>query len=132
MLELKRSVAERLQLQNVEKVRLLYKKKPVGDAKSVGEVLGGENVGAVEFGVMVIGGVGAGAVVAAEKEGSVERGGSATSEPVAPVAQGESGEDVLMTDVFWTDLRGFLEQRVRSTEVAETAGQVFRDAWKNR
>ena len=121
--ELKWKVAEALGLQGVEKVRLLYRKKPVGDARSVLDVLAGDAAGAVEFGVMVIGGL---AAVEA-------RGESAnTSTSAAPVAQGESGEDVLVTDGFWNDLRGFLEQRVRNTQVAERAEGVFREAWKNR
>lgn len=116
MLQLKQRVAQEVGLGSVEKIRLLWRKKPVGDVKTLKEISGSEGGGrGLEFGVMVLGGV-------PEK----------SAEPVAPVAQGESGVQVLRTEVFWEDLRGFLEQRVRDRKVAAEASRLFREAWEKR
>lgn len=122
ILELKQKVAEQLGGGvGVERVKVLYKKKPCGDARTVREVLGGEAAGAreVEFGVMVVGGAG---------------GETAGSAPAASeVAQGPSaGEEVLGGEEFWEDLTGFLLQRLKDEKMSREAVGVFRQAWRGR
>ncbi|MCJ1353845.1 MAG: hypothetical protein MMC33_003832 [Icmadophila ericetorum] len=136
ILELKQLVAAELKgVVGVDKIRLLWKKKPCGDSKSLKDLLGDE-VGTVreaEFGVMVMGGVPATAAAATagrseKKEAEdVVMGGMTEAEPVA---QGLHGKGVLDTEEFWTDLRGFLTQRVRDEGIAERAWAVFRDGWE--
>ena len=54
---------------------------------------------------------------------------TSTSEPVQP---GEaSGQSLLETAEFWTDLQGFLEQRIRSSEDAEHLRGMFERAWRS-
>ncbi|KAH6622976.1 cell-cycle control medial ring component [Chaetomium tenue] len=121
----------------LDKIKLLAGKKPVGDSKVLKELVsseGGGGVGGVELGVMVLGG---GAVFfkgLGGKEGGKEQvsGEAEAATAAAPVAQGLSGEGVLKTEVFWEDLKGFLQQRVRDEGVAGDALGVFRGAWEGR
>ncbi|MCJ1478305.1 hypothetical protein MMC13_006982 [Lambiella insularis] len=122
VLELKQAVAEKVGIQGTEKIRLLYRKKPCADSKTVRDVLGGEVGAEVEFSVMVMGGM--------EEEGKGEGGDVKMEE--APVAQGESGGAVLEKREFWEDLRGFLRQRVRDEGVAGEAVHIFEKAWKEK
>ncbi|TAQ86129.1 hypothetical protein B7494_g5531 [Chlorociboria aeruginascens] len=101
---------------DVGKIRILYKKRPVSDAKVLKDLLE-EGQATIEFAVMIIGGVGK-----RDKE----------EEEDVPVAQGESGVDTLGKEEFWADLKGFLVQRVRDEGVAEKAHGVFRMAWEER
>lgn len=117
----------------VEKIKILYKRKPVS-GKTVSEVLadepemlaGGKEV---EFGVMIMGGakvVEPGAVAEkGEEEGQGQ--GQTTAKPVV----GPSGEDVLETEAFWDDLQGFLMQRVKDVEEAKKLRALFKDAWSS-
>lgn len=89
----------------------------------------GEGKGGLELGVMVMGGwsgvigkVGGGAAV---EKGAAGGGGGGT----AAVAQGLSGREVLETEAFWGDLKGFLEQRIRDEAVAGDVAERFRGAW---
>lgn len=116
----------------VDKVKLLFAKRPVGDSKTLRELVassssssggdGGDEVSQVEFSVMVLGGV---VPAAGKKEAEGVGSGSV-------VAQGLSGRAVLETDEFWGDLRGFLQQRVRDEGVAGEMVEVFKGAWKGR
>lgn len=129
-----------------EGIKILYQRKPVADAKTVGEVVGagageGEGGKAVEFGVIVMGGGTAataagtgekGTVVGKGDDGDTPMGGT---EPVAgevPVAQGISGEEVLQSAEFWDDLKGWLMQRVRDEAVAERCWSLFKRGWDER
>lgn len=49
----------------------------------------------------------------------------------APVAQGPSGAEVLGSQEFWTDLKGFLLQRIRDEGESEKLVDVFRGAWES-
>ncbi|MCJ1323365.1 hypothetical protein MMC10_000025 [Thelotrema lepadinum] len=131
ILDLKQRVAKELSLQGVDKVRLLYKKKPCADSKSVKDVLGDETPGAggVEFSVMVMGGV-TPAASAEGGKGDVEMKDAGAAMPVAPGE--ESGLEVLGKSEFWVDLKGFLEQRVKDQGVADNAVTIFQAAWKER
>lgn len=98
----------------VEKMKLLFKKKPTPDSKVLKDLVGEDETSA-EFSVMVMGGA------AAMK----------TPPPAqAEVAQGQSGKEVLDTKEFWDDLRGFLLQRIRDEKTAGDLTDTFQAAWK--
>ncbi|KAL2000813.1 hypothetical protein VTN02DRAFT_2588 [Thermoascus thermophilus] len=123
----------------LDKIKILYKRKPV-TGKTVAEVLadepdalaGGKEV---ELGVMIMGGATvvspeaapAAAAAAAEEEKKPE----AEAPPVQlKAAQGPSGEEVLKTDAFWDDLRGFLAQRIKDEAEATRLKELFKKAWE--
>ncbi|KAI8963073.1 cell-cycle control medial ring component-domain-containing protein [Daldinia sp. FL1419] len=97
----------------VDKMKLLYKKKPVADSKVLKD-LAGEGETTVEFSVMVMGGAAAIKPTPAQAE----------------VAQGQSGSEVLNSKEFWDDLRGFLLQRIRDEKTADELANTFQAAWK--
>lgn len=99
----------------------MHRRKPVGDAKVVEELVGEEDT-EIEFGLMVIGG--------AASVGKRSHGGGEEQLPSAAV--GESGKEVFRTEAFWTDLRGFLAQRVKDAGEGERAAALFREAWEAR
>jgi len=143
VLELKQRLAENLGIAGTDKVRLLYKKKPCPDSKTIKELLGDESASEMEFSVMIMGGLpassGTGMEVddaapssAAEKLKGVDAGGKDVLMEDAPVAQGESGTSVLDSNEFWHDLEGFLLQRVRDEGVAEKARKLFQESWKQK
>lgn len=72
----------------------------------------------VEFTVMVIG-----QVVAPVSQKGANSGS---------VSHGPSGEEILRSEKFWGDLKGFLLQRVRDEEKAAEALNVFREGWRER
>lgn len=117
MHDLKTAVAKEIGVEGTGNIRVLYKKRPCADSKTVKDVLGDEETGqeGVEFSIMVLGGV-------AEGEKDVK----------ALVAQGASGEEVIVTDEFWGDLRGFLMQRIRDEATAEEMWMAFKGVWKGR
>lgn len=103
----------------IENIRILYKKKPCLDSKTVKEIVGDGNIEKeVEFTVMVIGGF----VAPVSQQGSNP----------GPVSQGPSGDEILRSEEFWGDLKGFLLQRVRDEEKATEALNVFQEAWRKR
>ncbi|ELR04735.1 hypothetical protein VC83_00688 [Pseudogymnoascus destructans] len=105
----------------VDKIKILHRRKPVGDAKVVEELVGEEDT-EIEFGIMVIGGA---ASVATKTNGK-------SDEQLPSAAVGESGREVFGTEAFWTDLRGFLAQRVKDAGDGERAATLFREAWEAR
>ncbi|KAK7184264.1 hypothetical protein PSPO01_09641 [Paraphaeosphaeria sporulosa] len=120
------------------KIKILYKKKPVTDSKTVAEVVGVDAGTEVEFGVMVLGGAVAGgtpvqsppAVAPGEEEkglaGAVDQG---TSKTETPGAQGPSGQAVVNAE-FWDDLKGFVVQRIRDEKEGDRMVGVFKSAWE--
>ncbi|KAI8946625.1 cell-cycle control medial ring component [Xylaria longipes] len=97
------------------KIKILHKKKPIPDSKVLKDLVGdGET--AIEFSVMVMGGAAAAA--------------AAKPEAQSDVAQGLSGADVLQTQDFWSDLNGFLLQRIRDEQLATELTGTFQEAWK--
>lgn len=114
VLDIKTAVAEQASLL-ADKIKVLHKKKPVPDSKVLKELLG-ENDVSIEFSVMVLGGAAAAAAAVPAASAAPE-----AEQPVegANPAQGTSGEAVLATDEFWTDLRGFLLQRIRDEKITE-------------
>ena len=127
-------------MSGTDKIRLLFKKKPCPDSKTVKDVIGDEVLKDVEFSVMVIGGVGAAAEEAAPgAEGSAADGDIQMEDvPVARGpsgvvvldAQGPAGIAVLETQQFWEDLDGFLSQRIRDKGVVNEVFEIFKRAWK--
>lgn len=112
------------------KIKLLFRKKPVGDSKVLKDLLdGGEagGEGGVELGVMVLGG---GSVL--PKVAAVVKGEETQVQQQEAEAVVEKKEGVLATGEFWEDLRGFLLQRVKDEGVAQEALGVFRAAWEAR
>jgi len=70
----------------------------------------------IDFSVMIIGGA---AIVKKDED-----------ETMAPVAQGPSGIEVLRTEEFWVDLKGFLTQRLRNEQEGDKLLEVFKKAWQ--
>lgn len=97
------------------------------------EILGDDEGGAseIEFSVMIIGGVAANMGQGDEGGGNGE-GDMDVDGPPAMVAQGPSGKEVLETEQFWGDLKGFLIQRLRDEGMAEELWCLCREGWKNR
>ena len=120
VLALKEKVAKELRIEGTDRIRVLYKRKPAGDVKTVKEVIGEEDVGReVDFGVMVMG----------YKEDATKKDEDMpmkdVEEPVAP-----TGEEVLTGEEFWNDLRGFLVQRLRDEGKAGEVFDKFRESWE--
>ena len=164
----------------VEKVKVLYNKKPAGDLKTLREVLVGSgakdvaNIGNVELSVMIMGGAaGTGSATnsqpgspavsspTTEKSQSAAGPGGAsaatttaatagkgdsmdvdkdTPGPDSEKAQAEAGErpeahtstvtEILGSEEFWADLKGFLAQRLRDEEEGERLAKRFRGSMK--
>ncbi|CZR53701.1 uncharacterized protein PAC_03581 [Phialocephala subalpina] len=111
ILSLKESISTQTSIPS-SKIKLLYNKKPVPDSKVLKDLVGEGEGGKIEFGIMVIGGA------AALKKGEEE---------VEPQVIGE-GREVWKTDEFWSDLRGFLIQRLKDEGEGERVVKVFREA----
>jgi ubiquitin-like protein 4 len=120
---------------DVSRVRLLYERRAQTDARTLAEVFeaaaanGGKVPGNDEEVTFSV-------VVSAAPAGSAAPASGAASPPAqapsaAPVAQGKSGTDVLRTDAFWSDLKGFLEQRIRDESVAGSLTETFKKAWES-
>ncbi|XXG97650.1 rRNA (cytosine-C5-)-methyltransferase nop2 [Hypoxylon texense] len=112
VLDIKTAVSEQTGIP-VDKMKLLYKKKPTQDSKVLKD-LTTEAETSAEFSVMVMGGAAATRPVPAQSD----------------VAQGQSGGEVLETKEFWNDLRGFLLQRIRDEKTAGDLTDTFQAAWK--
>lgn len=103
----------------VDKMKILFKKKPVVDSKVLKDLVE-EGETAVEFSVMVMGGAAA-AVTKADGRGKVSE-----------VAQGPSGKEVVESEAFWNDLRGYLLQRIRDEKQVDELFSLFLRAWEGR
>ena len=144
VLELKQAVAENIGVSGTDKIRLLYKKKPCADSKTLKDVIGDEVLKDVEFSIMVMGGVTTGgeAALGAEKDLGSAADGDTKMEDVPMAqgpsgvvvldAQGPSGAPLLETQQFWQDLDAFLIQRIGNKGVASEISALFSKAWKNK
>ncbi|CAO2649445.1 Nn.00g068300.m01.CDS01 [Neocucurbitaria sp. VM-36] len=121
------------------KIKILYKKKPVTDSKTVAEVIGSEAGEDVEFSVMVLGGAVAGGgtppvaspPAAAPSEADKGLAGSAgQGSGAGAAAVGPSGKEVVATEEFWSDLNNFVLQRIKDEQEGERLVGVFRGAWE--
>jgi hypothetical protein len=121
------------------KIKILYKKKPVTDSKTVAEVIGQDASGEVEFGVMVMGGATSASSAAgtpvtsppAVAPSETEKGLAGGSADGGSAAQGPSGKEVVATDEFWSDMKHFIMQRTRDEVEAERLAKLFRGAWES-
>jgi ubiquitin-like protein 4 len=135
--------------QPLDKVKLLLNRKPAADLKTLKELGVNEDV---ELTVMVMGG--------ASSTPAASSPATEKTEPPLPIAipasdkmdidspapQSEKAQaevegtkkkwmttdSILQTEEFWTDLRGFLTQRLRDQSEAERLAGVFRQAWTKR
>lgn len=145
-----------------DRVKLLLQKKPAADLKTLKELgVEGENV-EFSVMVMGGGSTGSGAVsgvsspvveksepLAAAKEDvgvpggrdGTEMDGQQAAAPDSEQAQAQADEKVaepaaaegmLQTEEFWTDLQGFLAQRLRDEKEGEKLVGTFREAWRKR
>ena len=111
----------------VDKVRLLFNKKPVADSKTLKDVLGpaaGKPSAEVAFSAMVMGG----AVAAPAKAASLP---AEAPEPDTMAQQAApSGQELLETEDFWSDLKSFLTQRIKDDAEGERLVDMFRSTWE--
>lgn len=103
---------------DVSKVKILFRKKPVGDLKTVGEVLAQNGRDAtekeeVEFGVMILGGGVESPVVKQEEKD----GGESMDVDTEKDLDGVKG--IMKTEEFWMDLRQFLIKRLNDEKEGE-------------
>lgn len=122
-----RVITEQNEKVALDKIKILYKRKPV-TGKTIAELLEGEpellaGGKTVEFGVMIMGG----AKAVAGEAGKETHEAPSSSSPKPAV--GPSGEAVVETDAFWSDLEGYLEQRVKDVEEAQKLTMLFKGAW---
>ena len=129
----------------VDKIKILYSKKPVADTKTLRDILGDEAPSAkdVEFSVMVMGTPGSGASqptsqaqtpaavdipepTMADAPGSEQAQNDAGKEKES--LNVDSGAHEIETEEFWNDLKGFLVQRLRDESEGERISKVFRNA----
>jgi ubiquitin-like protein 4 len=96
------------------KTKLLHNKKPIPDSKILKDLLGETDM-SIEFTVMVIGG--AAAIPSEEPEAT-------------PEAQ-PTGAQALQTEAFWSDLKGFLMQRLKDETEAERLSGLFKSSWES-
>ncbi|KAL9126127.1 MAG: hypothetical protein Q9217_004771 [Psora testacea] len=133
VLELKERVANQLGMAGIGKIKVLWERKPVSDAKTVKEVVGEQEAGKgdVEFGVMVMGYTAPASVPAVEApiEAAEDR---MDVDGASAAAEGTGGCEKLGGEEFWEDLKGFLQQRLKDEELAGDTLGVFRNAWVGR
>lgn len=136
----------------IEKIKLLFNKKPIPSSKkTVSDVIGDadrEKGKPVEIGVMVMGGAvdppaqtsrmfgtAGGQTVATEAAAAQapppdDMEGIEKATTILPPVQGPSGKQVWETDEFWTDLQGFLEQRIKDEIQAARLVHIWKASCK--
>jgi hypothetical protein len=112
-----------------DKLRLLLNKKPVSDSKTLQDLLSTDEESELSLSAMFLGGVTP--IIQAQSTLSADTV-TQSSEDVTMGGTSSATKDtsLLKTEEFWTDLRGFLVQRLKSEEDAENAFAVFRKAWQ--
>jgi hypothetical protein len=115
--DIKSSVSSQVRIP-FDKIKVLHNKRPVSDSKVLKELIG-ETETAVEFSVMIIGG--AAAILPEE---------TAAAPAAAPVEE-PVGAAALATDAFWTDLNGFLMQRLKDEKEANRLSSLFKSSWES-
>lgn len=138
----------------LDKIKLLLNKKPAADLKTLKDL--GVS-GDVEFSVMLMSASGGGTTPGVQSP-VVEKGDPTMTSPPPAAAGGgekmdidpkasapmsekaemeaestastaETAGEILKTEEFWSDLKGFLAQRLRSQEEGERLVGLFREAW---
>lgn len=143
VLELKNIVSEDASIP-VAKIKVLYGKKPVHDAKTLFELLGDEQPESVELGLMIMGG--AASVVPREPKSVAEPKPNIDERPetqeerereiemkdveedLPSAAVGMHGKDALNAPEFWDDLKGFLTQRLKDEKLGHEVADRFKQS----
>lgn len=120
-----------------DKIKILYKKKPVGGSaeRTLAEILGDSEPEVlsggktVEFGIMIMGGASVKPEVTESPAGAGAKIAETVPYPSKP-AEGASGSEVLQTEEFWKDLEGFLELRTKDTVESLRLAGIFKRAWQ--
>lgn len=113
LLDIKSSVTSQTRIPTA-KIKILHNKKPLPDSKVLKDLVG-DTDRAIEFSVMVLGGA---AAIPPEEP--------AQAAPVEPTAA-----EMLETDEFWSDLNGFLMQRLKDEAQAEQLSALFKSSWQS-
>ena len=122
VIDLKSAIAKEVRAKSIDGVKVLYNKKPCADSKTIKDILGEEEIPSeMEFSIMIMGG--AAAIEQKIEDGKAEQ---------PSVAQGASGDEVLESEEFWNDLKGFLSQRLKDDSKAEEVLNSFRSGWKGK
>ncbi len=150
LLDVKAAVAAAAGLP-ADRLRLLYRRRPVPDSKVLGDLLppgGGEEAGGgspsanttttttttIEFSVVVMGGaagaIGGMGIPTETGSGAATKDKAAAA--AAAIAHGVGAGGVPGSPAFWDDLRGFLLQRVRDEKLAGELAVTFQAAWEAR
>ena len=122
---------------DINKIKVLWKKKPAVDSKTVAELIEDPSAKEAEFSIMLL----PGAATSSPAQTPVSTPPVEVPPPVLPTggniggsaaaAQGLSGTKLLLrTEEFWGDLKGFLTQRLRDEAEGERLAGVFRGAWE--
>lgn len=110
----------------VDKIRILYKKRPVTDSKVLKDFLSPDELmhkSTIELGVMVMGGVavaGDPSIAMLESSETTNHGQRSTEADANTMLQG---------DDFWHDLHGFLAQRLKDDKVSNEFYDRCKIAW---
>ncbi|PHH81627.1 hypothetical protein CDD82_320 [Ophiocordyceps australis] len=112
LLDIKSKVSDQARIP-IEKIKIIHNKRPVTDSKILKDVVA-ESDTAVEFSIMVVGGS-----AAIAPENSVEAPSEAT------------GNAAVQSPEFWTDLQGFLMQRLKDQATAEELCHLFKTSWES-
>ncbi|KAH7321183.1 cell-cycle control medial ring component-domain-containing protein [Stachybotrys elegans] len=113
ILDIKNHVSSQARIP-ADKIKILQNKRPVPDSKVLKDVVGDTDT-SVEFSIMVMGGA---ASILPE----------ATPEVAAP--SDPTGAAAVQTDAFWADLKGFLMQRLKDEQEAESLSSLFKSSWE--
>lgn len=113
-----------------DKLRLLYNKKPVSDSKVLKDlVAGSEAAEEIKLGVMVAGGA---ETVAAAEAATAAAAAQATAAAAPAEEKAEPTAVAAESEVFWTDLHGFLVKRTGSKTQADELFSLFLRSWEER
>lgn len=124
--EIKSTLSQTIQIP-VEKIKLLHKKKPVPDSKTLKDLLdanfGDEKDNSridctIQLSVMILGGTGT------QSQDNSE--GTETSPIRKRILETDKEKDLLNSEEFWSDLRSFLLQRLKNDSMAERVFDTFK------
>ncbi|ERS95049.1 uncharacterized protein SPSK_01936 [Sporothrix schenckii 1099-18] len=114
----------------VDKLRLLYNKKPVSDSKVLKDLVADESETEIKLGVMVAGGA---ETVAAAAEAAASVAAAQAKAATAPTDGQETPTAIAAeSEAFWNDLRGFLVKRTGSKTQADELFSLFLRSWEER
>ncbi|KAF2404624.1 hypothetical protein EJ06DRAFT_503978 [Trichodelitschia bisporula] len=105
----------------VDKIKLLFNKKPTQDSKTLKDLLGDTAVSTkeVELTVMAMGPL----VTKNEAE-------PATTKDAPAAAGASSATTMLQSDAFWHELQGFISQKIGGDQEAERLTRQFKTSWE--